>query len=118
MECEHENSAGCISPPLDATVLYWSGPEDYSALCECVKESVPGPVVPVVCIHCSKKCGKCQNTLDQVCAVGGGFRRCLECGFVMCQGCWYDLHGQQAVNICVSRIDYSLSEVDSYWKFS
>ena len=90
MECEHENSARCISPPpFDDTVLYWSGPKDYIALCKCVKESM--------CIHCSKKCGKCQNTLDEVCAVGGGFRRCLECGFVMCQGCFYDLHDQQAV---------------------
>ena len=70
MECEHENSARCISPPpLDDTVLYWSSLKEYR----------------------NKKCDKCLKTLKHA----EFFRKCLGCDFVMCQDCWYDLYDQQ-----------------------
>ena len=90
MECEHENSARCILPVLldDNTGLYWSGSEDYSAVCVCAKESV--------CV-CNRKCNKCLTTLKGV--NGAAFptflRKCLRCEFVMCEDCWYDLEALQ-----------------------
>ena len=90
MECEHENSARCVSPvPLDDnTVLYWSGSEDYSAVCVCAKGSV--------CV-CNRTCDKCKTTLK---GVNGAFsptflRKCRRCEFVMCEDCWYDLEALQ-----------------------
>ena len=63
MECEHDNSARCESPPVNDTV-YWSQPTE-SALWVCEKCKQKSDVVPAL------------------------FRVCKSCYYKKCHGCYY-----------------------------
>ena len=68
MECDHNNSARCGSPPLSNTVVYWSAPQFSNEACEkCLKKADYNPPL---------------------------YRKCLVCHYLMCHDCWYDMVGR------------------------
>ena len=82
MECEHENSARCISPPLDDTVQYWSEP-------------VLKPFWVV--------CDMCLRMADYEPPY---FVECNVCRFTICHNCYYAMVGDSAGARARNRTDF------------
>ena len=72
MECEHDNSARCESPPVNDTV-YWSQPTE-SALWVCEKCKQKSDVDPPL------------------------FRVCRSCYYKKCHGCFYGVENTWAAD--------------------
>ena len=72
MECEHDNSARCESPPLNNT-RYWSEPEE----------------------NVLWVCDKCKQMSDVHPPL---FRVCRSCYYKKCHGCYYGVENTWAAD--------------------